>query len=59
MMRIDHEVTENIDAVTEKKVLRSLTSFLKKEKPDVLIFEDYDKGMLLSLIHISEPTRPY
>lgn len=46
MMRIDHEVTENITAATEKKVLRSLTSLLKKEKPHVLVFEDYDKGML-------------
>ncbi len=46
MMRIDHEMTENLDAAMEKKVLNALTSFLKKEKPDVLIFEDYDKGML-------------
>ncbi len=46
MLRIDNEVTDDIDNVIEKHIIRSITNFIKKEKPHVLIFEDYDKGML-------------
>ena len=46
MMRIDSEVTEDISPAEQKELLHNLEIFLKKEKPDVVIFEDYNKGVL-------------
>lgn len=46
MLRIDQETTEDIDAATEQKLLRSLKNFIENQSPDILIFEDYNKGVL-------------
>ncbi len=46
MMRIDEEVTTPLDATEAKKLKNNLIRYLNSEKPDALIFEDYDKGVL-------------
>ncbi|MER3497821.1 MAG: carbohydrate kinase [Chitinophagaceae bacterium] len=46
MMRLDAEVTNNLDKKAEEELLKQLASFLDNEKPQVLIFEDYNKGVL-------------
>ncbi|MFY7795091.1 MAG: bifunctional heptose 7-phosphate kinase/heptose 1-phosphate adenyltransferase [Chitinophagaceae bacterium] len=46
MLRIDNEVTDPIDADTEGRLLELVTRRLEIDRPDVLIFEDYDKGVL-------------
>lgn len=52
MMRLDSEVTKDVEADVEQKLLNSLKSCIENNKPDVLIFEDYNKGVLTEkLIH--------
>jgi rfaE bifunctional protein kinase chain/domain len=46
MMRLDAEITKDVDATVETKLLNSLKSCFEHNKPDVLIFEDYNKGVL-------------
>lgn len=46
MMRLDNETTTDIDAALEKTLLKQVNLFIKKEKPQVIIFEDYNKGLL-------------
>lgn len=46
MMRLDAEVTNDISAETEGNIISSFTSFVKRHKPGVVIFEDYNKGVL-------------
>ncbi len=46
MMRLDAEVTNDISAETEENIISSFTSFVKRYKPGVVIFEDYNKGVL-------------
>lgn len=46
MMRFDEEVTADIDDHLTKKLSNSIIKYLNANKPDVVIFEDYDKGVL-------------
>lgn len=46
MMRLDAEVTNGISAETAENIINSFTSFAKRYKPAVVIFEDYNKGVL-------------
>lgn len=46
MMRIDAEITNDISKEEEKELLSSFESFVKRYEPTVVIFEDYNKGVL-------------
>jgi rfaE bifunctional protein kinase chain/domain len=46
MMRLDSETTNDLNAAEEKLLLNQMKSFIEKEDPDVIIFEDYNKGVL-------------
>ncbi len=46
MLRLDAEVTHDISSENEIQLLENFSSFVKKEKPSVVIFEDYNKGVL-------------
>lgn len=46
MLRYDVEVTDDIDNNDEKKLLDKLAEFIQHEDPNILIFEDYNKGVL-------------
>jgi rfaE bifunctional protein kinase chain/domain len=46
MMRLDEEVTDDLNMQDEKKLISRLEKFIAQEDPDVLIFEDYNKGVL-------------
>ncbi len=46
MMRLDAEHTEDIDVTDETKLLNQIGKYILIEKPDVVIFEDYNKGIL-------------
>ncbi|MBS1628341.1 MAG: carbohydrate kinase [Bacteroidetes bacterium] len=46
MMRLDTEITKDISAADEQHLINSVETFLKNTKLDVLIFEDYNKGVL-------------
>lgn len=50
MMRLDAEITNDLNEADTANLLHSVKSFITKEKPDVIIFEDYNKGVLTQKI---------
>jgi D-glycero-beta-D-manno-heptose-7-phosphate kinase len=46
MMRLDSETTVDIEPGVEEAILERLQDYLVKENPDVIILEDYNKGIL-------------
>jgi len=46
MMRLDAEITTPINNDIEAALLQKFTACVDAKKPDVVIFEDYDKGVL-------------
>lgn len=50
MLRLDCEVTTDINKDTEKQLLQKIEEYFKIEQPHVLIFEDYNKGVLTATV---------
>ena len=50
MMRLDAEITSDLVKDDEENLLEQVRSFIQKEDPDVMIFEDYNKGILTEKI---------
>jgi rfaE bifunctional protein kinase chain/domain len=46
MMRLDSETTHDLTPVEEEELLRRVRGYIEREKPQVIIFEDYNKGVL-------------
>ena len=46
MMRLDHEHTEDITTKEEDLLLANFIEYVNKEKPSLIILEDYNKGVL-------------
>jgi len=46
MLRVDEEVETNITKSESKELLNRIIEILNNEKIDVIIFEDYDKGLI-------------
>jgi D-glycero-beta-D-manno-heptose-7-phosphate kinase len=46
MMRLDAEMTVDLSIEEEKALLASVRSFIQLQDPDIVIFEDYNKGVL-------------
>jgi rfaE bifunctional protein kinase chain/domain len=46
MMRLDAEITNDLDEADTAGLLDKVKAFITKEKPDIIIFEDYNKGIL-------------
>ena len=46
MMRLDSENTHDISEALENSLYKSIQLYFESDKPDVLIFEDYNKGVL-------------
>lgn len=46
MMRLDSENISDLTTEDEALLLHQFTSYIKHNKPDVVIFEDYNKGVL-------------
>lgn len=46
MIRLDAEVTDDILAEDEEALLYNFTTYVKRYQPSVVIFEDYNKGVL-------------
>jgi rfaE bifunctional protein kinase chain/domain len=53
MMRLDAEVTTDLDTALEDLLLARVKEYFEAHKPDILIFEDYNKGILTERV-ISE-----
>jgi rfaE bifunctional protein kinase chain/domain len=46
MMRLDSETTHDLNPVEESELLDRVKGYIKREKPHLIIFEDYNKGVL-------------
>lgn len=46
MLRVDKECTENLSEKEEEEFLERIVGIMKKKRIDVLIFQDYDKGVI-------------
>jgi rfaE bifunctional protein kinase chain/domain len=46
MMRLDTEITEYISEEDEQLLFKNFTSFARRYQPSLVIFEDYNKGVL-------------
>lgn len=46
MMRLDSEITTDLSAADEKAMLSNIEKYISAVDPDVMIFEDYNKGLL-------------
>lgn len=53
MMRLDAEVINDIDNIDEENLQNQVEKFITTEKPDVVIFEDYNKGILTKNIIVN------
>jgi rfaE bifunctional protein kinase chain/domain len=50
MMRLDAEITNDIDKELEDLLFQQVEFFIRSEDPDVIIFEDYNKGVLTEAV---------
>ncbi|HEV7332960.1 MAG TPA: bifunctional ADP-heptose synthase [Flavisolibacter sp.] len=50
MMRLDAEITNDLDQTDEQKLLQQFQTFLNEQKPQVVILEDYNKGVLTETV---------
>lgn len=46
MMRLDAEITNDLCREDEEELIELFEQFVEKEKPDVVVLEDYNKGVL-------------
>ena len=46
MLRFDAEITNDLDKEDETVLLEKISQFIEHEDPNILIFEDYNKGVL-------------
>jgi rfaE bifunctional protein kinase chain/domain len=52
MLRVDEEITSELSEEETKTMVQTIFSLIDAEKPNVILFEDYDKGVInASLIH--------
>lgn len=50
MMRLDTEITTDLDKREEELLLNNIKAYISKEKPSVIILEDYNKGVLTEYV---------
>jgi hypothetical protein len=50
MLRLDSEITNDILNEDETQLLKNFSSYINNSKPSVVIFEDYNKGVLTSTL---------
>ena len=54
MMRLDAELADDLNETDETKLVNQVEKYIVSEKPDVVIIEDYNKGILTKnvIVHI-------
>jgi len=48
MMRLDNETTLDLASPDEDSIINAVAKYIETERPQVIIFEDYNKGVLTS-----------
>ena len=46
MLRLDAEIVKDLDPSDEQRLIDAVTRYVEQEQPHVMIFEDYNKGVL-------------
>jgi D-glycero-beta-D-manno-heptose-7-phosphate kinase len=46
MLRLDAEIVRDLDPADEQRLIDAVTRYVEQEQPHVMIFEDYNKGVL-------------
>jgi rfaE bifunctional protein kinase chain/domain len=46
MMRLDSELAKDLTSIEEERLIDAAITYITREKPAVMIFEDYNKGVL-------------
>ena len=46
MMRLDSETTRDLSREDEDRIIQRMENYISQKKPQVIIFEDYNKGVL-------------
>lgn len=46
MMRLDSEITHDLSPEMEQQLILKVEAYIQREKPDAIILEDYNKGVL-------------
>ncbi len=46
MLRLDAEIVKDLDPADEQRLIDAVTRYVEQEQPHVMIFEDYNKGVL-------------
>lgn len=46
MLRLDNEVIQDIEKADEKELIERASKYISSVQPDIIIFEDYNKGVL-------------
>lgn len=52
MMRLDSEITRDLNTVEEELFIKEIFTYIDRENPSVIIFEDYNKGVLTEKVII-------
>jgi rfaE bifunctional protein kinase chain/domain len=50
MLRLDSETTRDLSQAEEDKLLSQVAHYIREENPQVMVFEDYNKGVLTSRV---------
>lgn len=50
MMRLDAEITSHLTKTEEEHLLSAFKTYIESVKPDIIILEDYNKGVLTPLV---------
>jgi D-glycero-beta-D-manno-heptose-7-phosphate kinase len=46
MLRLDAEIVKDLEPADESRLIDAVTRYVEQEQPQVMIFEDYNKGVL-------------
>ena len=50
MLRVDEEQTNDLSKNDTEALLKKISALIQKEKPNAILFEDYDKGCITALL---------
>lgn len=50
MMRLDAEITHDLSEAEQENLLSNFRAFVENEKPQIVILEDYNKGILTEMV---------
>jgi rfaE bifunctional protein kinase chain/domain len=53
LLRLDYEVVDDLNAEKEQRFIQNTLALFESDKPDLVIFEDYNKGVLTAKVIVA------